>query len=126
MKSLFKPKDPLAEAERAYDNVQSRGEILRPIPVAAPLKAALDAVKKQGPLILTNSLGRPWTSHGFQAYGARDGILVGAAFAFLILAVLLNFVTQDSNVAAVSHGMKASTQASLASSASERVAGADC
>jgi integrase len=37
------------------------------IPVGAPLKAALDAAQKHGPLILTNSLRRPWTSHGFQA-----------------------------------------------------------
>jgi integrase len=37
------------------------------LPVGAPLKAALDAAKKHGPLILANSLGRPWTSHGFQA-----------------------------------------------------------
>ena len=36
------------------------------IPVGAPLKAALDAATKHGPLILTNSLRRPWTSHGFQ------------------------------------------------------------
>ncbi len=34
----------------------------------------------------------------------RDGILVGAAFALLILAVLLNFVTHDRNVAAVPMG----------------------
>jgi integrase len=37
------------------------------IRVGAPLKAALDAATKHGPLILTNSLRRPWTSHGFQA-----------------------------------------------------------
>jgi integrase len=37
------------------------------IPVGAPLKAALDAAKKHGPLILTNSLRRPWRSHSFQA-----------------------------------------------------------
>ena len=36
------------------------------IPVGAPLKAALDAATKHGPLILVNSLKRPWTSHGFQ------------------------------------------------------------
>jgi murein L,D-transpeptidase YcbB/YkuD len=58
----------------------------------------------------------------------RDGILVGAAFALLILAVLLNFVTHDRNVAAVpmgaSHVMTASTQASLASSAPPSEAGA--
>jgi integrase len=36
------------------------------IPVGAPLRAVLDAAQKHGPLILTNSLRRPWTSHGFQ------------------------------------------------------------
>jgi integrase len=38
-----------------------------PIPVGRPLKAALDATQKRGPLILTNSEGRPWTSDGFRA-----------------------------------------------------------
>jgi integrase len=37
------------------------------IPVGTPLKTALDAATKYGPLILTNKAGRPWTSHGFQA-----------------------------------------------------------
>ena len=31
------------------------------------MKAALDATQKRGPLILTNSEGRPWTSDGFRA-----------------------------------------------------------
>ena len=53
------------------------------IPVGAPLKAALDAAKKHGPLILTNSLRRPWTSHGFQAswgIAARKAGIVGITF----------------------------------------------
>jgi integrase len=37
------------------------------IPVGAPLKAALDAAPKKGPIILTSSDGRPWTSDGFRA-----------------------------------------------------------
>jgi integrase len=39
------------------------------IPVGGPLKAALDAAAKvkKGPLILTNSDGRPWTSDGFRS-----------------------------------------------------------
>jgi integrase len=37
------------------------------IPVAAPLKAALDATPKRGPIILTSKSGRPWTSGGFRA-----------------------------------------------------------
>jgi integrase len=53
------------------------------IPVGAPLKTALDAAKKHGPLILANSLGRPWTSHGFQAsWGSvtRKAGIVGLTF----------------------------------------------
>jgi integrase len=53
------------------------------IPVGAPLKAALDAAKKHGPLILANSLGRPWTSHGFQAswsIAATKAGIVGLTF----------------------------------------------
>jgi integrase len=56
----------------AYDGThirlkQSKGGTRVTIPVGGPLKAALDAAKKHGPLILTNSLGRPWKSHSFQA-----------------------------------------------------------
>jgi integrase len=53
------------------------------IPVGAPLKAALDAAKKHGPLILTNSLRRPWTSHGFQTswrIAATKANIVGLTF----------------------------------------------
>jgi integrase len=53
------------------------------IPVGAPLKAALDAATKHGPLILTNSLRRPWTSHGFQSswsIAARRAGIVGVTF----------------------------------------------
>ena len=72
----------------AYDGThirlkQSKTGARITIPVAAPLKAALDAVKKQGPLILTNSFGRPWTSHGFQAswrIAATHAGIVGLTF----------------------------------------------
>ena len=39
------------------------------IPVAEPLKAALDAAArvKQGPIILVNSEGRPWREHAFKS-----------------------------------------------------------
>ena len=37
------------------------------VPVGAPLKAALDASKKRGPLILLNTRGRAWTANGFHA-----------------------------------------------------------
>jgi integrase len=53
------------------------------LPVGAPLKATLDAAKKNGPLILTNSLRRPWTSHGFQAswrIAATKAGIVGITF----------------------------------------------
>jgi integrase len=36
------------------------------IPVGAPLKAALDATPKRGPIILTSANGRPWTESGFR------------------------------------------------------------
>jgi integrase len=35
-------------------------------PAGAPLKALLDTTERRGPLILTNSYGRPWTSDGFR------------------------------------------------------------
>jgi integrase len=53
------------------------------IPVGAPLKAALDAATKHSPLILTNSLRRPWTPHGFQtswSIAARKAGIVGVTF----------------------------------------------
>jgi integrase len=37
------------------------------IPVGAPLKAALDATKRHGPIILASSDARPWTPDGFRA-----------------------------------------------------------
>ena len=37
------------------------------IPVAAPLKAVLDAAERMGPIILTNTDDRPWTEDGFRS-----------------------------------------------------------
>jgi integrase len=37
------------------------------IPVGAPLKAALDATPKLGPIIVVSTIGRPWTPEGFRA-----------------------------------------------------------
>ena len=37
------------------------------IPVGAPLKAALDAAKRHGPIMLTTTDARPWTPDGFRA-----------------------------------------------------------
>jgi len=56
------------------------------VPVGAPLKAALDAAQKDGPIILTSTDRRPWTSDGFRASWrkacARAGI-VGVTFSDL-------------------------------------------
>jgi integrase len=72
----------------AYDGThirlrQSKGGRPIKVLVGAPLKAALDAAKKHGPLILTNSLRRPWTSHAFQAawgIATRKAGIVGVTF----------------------------------------------
>jgi integrase len=37
------------------------------IPVGTPLKTALEAAKRQGPLVLTSTDKRPWTPDGFRA-----------------------------------------------------------
>lgn len=41
------------------------------VPVAAPLREALDASENRGPLILTNLKGRPCTSYGFRTSWAK-------------------------------------------------------
>jgi integrase len=56
----------------AYDGThirlrQSKTGVRVVIPVGAPLKAALDAAKKDGPIILTSTDKRPWTPDGFRA-----------------------------------------------------------
>ncbi len=38
-----------------------------PLPVSAILRAEIARIPRIGPLILTNSLGRPWTSDGFRS-----------------------------------------------------------
>jgi len=47
--------------------------------VGAPLKAALDATAKRSTLILTNHMGQPWTSHGFQSSWLRASRRAGIA-----------------------------------------------
>jgi integrase len=72
----------------AYDGAhirlkQSKTGARVTIPVGAPLKAALDVATKHGPLILTNNLRRPWTSHGFQSswgIAAKKAGIVGVTF----------------------------------------------
>jgi integrase len=56
----------------AYDGTHIRlrqSKSGRPVKilVGAPLKAALDAMAKRSPIMLTNSEGKPWTSDGFRA-----------------------------------------------------------
>jgi hypothetical protein len=46
---------------------QSKGGRRVATPAGAPLRTLLDATTRQGPLILTNTLGRPWTSDGSRA-----------------------------------------------------------
>lgn len=47
---------------------QRKGNARIPVPVSGALKAELDAAAliKTGPIIVTNSFGRPWTSDGFR------------------------------------------------------------
>jgi integrase len=47
------------------------------VPVGSPLKAALDAAAKKGPVILTSSDDRPWTSDGFRASWRKACAKVG-------------------------------------------------
>jgi integrase len=37
------------------------------MPAGAPLKALLDLTERRGPVILTNTIGRPWTADGFRS-----------------------------------------------------------
>ena len=60
----------------AYDGVnirlrQSKGGVRVVIRVGTPLKKMLDTATKVGPLILTNSEGKPWTPDGFRASWAK-------------------------------------------------------
>jgi|SRR6202048_296204 integrase len=49
------------------------------IPVGAPLKAALDAATKHGPIILSSTDKRPWTPDGFRASWRKACAKVGIA-----------------------------------------------
>src|SRR5689334_6905450 len=41
------------------------------VPVGTPLKSLLDGLTRHGPLVMTNSFGRPWTSDGFRTSWAK-------------------------------------------------------
>lgn len=45
---------------------QSKGGRRVAMPAGAPLRTLLDVTERRGPLILTNTRGRPWTSDGFR------------------------------------------------------------
>lgn len=45
---------------------QSKGGRRVAMPAGGPLRTLLDTTERRGPLILTNTLGRPWTSDGFR------------------------------------------------------------
>lgn len=45
----------------------------------APLKALLDRTERRGPLILTNSYGRPWTSDGFRTSWSKTCARAGVS-----------------------------------------------
>ncbi|MCK1301947.1 tyrosine-type recombinase/integrase [Bradyrhizobium sp. 37] len=45
---------------------QSKGGRRVAMPAGTPLRVLLEATERRGPLILTNTLGRPWTSDGFR------------------------------------------------------------
>ena len=62
---------------------QSKTDARVVIPVAAPLKAALDAARKHGPIILTSANARPWTEGGFRAswwLACKKAGIVGVTF----------------------------------------------
>ena len=53
------------------------------IPVGAPLKIVLDTARKDSPLILVTSQGRPWTSEGFRSswgYACKKAGIVNLTF----------------------------------------------
>jgi integrase len=52
------------EVDRERGRLRSRE--IDPV-VGAPLKALLDVTERRGPVILTNTLGRPWTADGFRS-----------------------------------------------------------
>jgi integrase len=49
------------------------------VPVGAPLKAAPDASKKRGPLILMNTRGRAWAENGFHASWRKAWMAAGVS-----------------------------------------------
>ena len=48
-----------------------------PIPIADALKDALDAAPKRSPIMLTNSVGKPWSESGFQGAWGKATVRAG-------------------------------------------------
>ena len=66
----------------AYDGThirlrQGKTRVRVLIPVGTPLKAALNATQKHGPIILTNAEGKPWTEDGFRSSWRKGCALAG-------------------------------------------------
>ena len=62
---------------------QSKTGVRVVVPVGAPLKVALDAATKRGPIILVSTDKRPWTPDGFRASwgkACRKAGIVGVTF----------------------------------------------
>jgi integrase len=83
------------------------------IPVGAPLKAVLDSMTRRGPLIMTNSLGRPWTSDGFRtswAKACRRAGITGLTFHDLRGSAVVRLAVADATVPQIAtftgHGLK--------------------
>ena len=47
------------------------------MPAGTPLKALLDSAERRGPVVLTNSYGRPWTSDGFRTSWSKACVRAG-------------------------------------------------
>jgi integrase len=74
--------DLLSLAWSAYDGakirlLQSKGKVRVVIPVAAPIKALLDAEKRRSTIMLTQRNGKPWTEEGFRSSWRKAVIRAG-------------------------------------------------
>jgi integrase len=66
----------------AYDGefirlCQGKGDIPVTIPVASPLKLALDGTRKRSPIVLVNQDGVPWSEDGFRVMWGKTCIKAG-------------------------------------------------
>jgi integrase len=71
------------------------------VPVGTPLKALLDGTSRRGPLIMTNSFGRPWTSDGFRtSWGkaCRKAVVTGLTYHDLRGSAVVRLALADATV----------------------------